>query len=168
MIGKPFMWARLAWTTRQLGELSGWLYAVILVLVVGEVVMRAIFGSPTSWTLEVSVMLAGVAYVLNGAALPQLDHIRIDLVVQRLPHTPRRVATIIAALVSGTYLLVLVFWGADQAATSIEFGERSGSVLNSPLPMVHKIAIPVAAAIMALGLVGGLLAGERGKDDPKS
>lgn len=157
------MWSRIEWATRQIGALSGWLYAIILVLTVGEVVMRTVFASPTSWTLEVSVMLAGIAYVLNGASVRQLDHIRIDLVVQRLPRRLRGIVALFAGAVSGGYLLVLVIWGYDQAATSVAFAESSGSILNSPLPMAHKIAIPLAAAIMMLGLIAGLAM--QGKDD---
>lgn len=137
-----------------IGQQAGWLYVVVCLLTILETVLRGAFGAPTIWTLELSLMLAGVAYLLNGVSFPQATgHIRIDLFHKRLRGWRRKLADAISALVASTYLLVIVWWGLDQAIPAVMFGERTGSGWNSPLPIVHKVAIPVAGLLILVALL---------------
>ena len=145
---------RLERAIHWIGQQAGWLYVVIVLLIILETALRTAFDAPTIWTLELSLMLAGSAYVLNGASFGQAsDHIRIDLLYRRLSGWRKRVADTLTAVVGVAYLGVVAIWGGQQALTAIAFGERSGSAWNSVLPMVHKSMIPVAAVLMAVALI---------------
>lgn len=137
-----------------IGQQSGWLYVIVSLLTILETVLRAVFGAPTIWTLELSLMLAGVAYLINGVSFPQATgHIRIDLFHKRLYGWRRKLADTISVVVASTYLGVIVWWGLDQAIPSLLYGERSGSGWNSPLPIIHKVAIPVAGLLILVALL---------------
>ncbi len=137
-----------------IGQQTGWLYVAIVMLIILETALRTAFNAPTIWTLELSLMLAGAAYLLNGASFGQASgHIRIDLLYRRLSGWRKRLADTLTAVVGMAYLGVVAVWGGQQAMTAIAFGERSGSAWNSVLPMVHKSMIPVAAVLMGVALI---------------
>lgn len=152
-----------------IGRQAGWLYVIICLLTISETVIRTVFDAPTIWTLEMSLILAGTAYLLNGASFPQATgHIRIDLVYRRLHGWRRRFADAVCVLVACAYLAVIVKWGAEQALSSWSFSERSGSAWNSPLPIVHKTMIPLAGFLMLVALLCQVVSGLRSGDTPNT
>lgn len=145
---------RLEQAIEWIGRQAGWLYVVVGLLTILETLLRTLFNAPTIWSLELSILLAGTAYLLNGASFSQADgHIRIDLLYRRLSGWRKQVADAITILIAGAYLIVVIWWGIDQALPALSYGERSGSAWNSPLPIVHKVAIPVAGTLMLIALL---------------
>lgn len=136
---------------RRIGEATSQLYLVVFVLTFGEVFLRYVFHSPTIWTLEVCIILAGVQYALSGAfALERDAHIRITLVYDRSPAWLQVLFDTVRFLCTAVFLGVVVWWGFKQAWPSLLAWEGSGTAWNSPQPAILKAAIPIAGLLMLL------------------
>lgn len=136
--------------SESVGTSVALLYLMVFAVTVFDVAMRYVFDSPTVWGLELVVAIAGIQYVLGGAQAIKNDaHVRIDVVYDQLPARVRRVMDVVAAALMTAFLLVVAYFGWEQAAPSLARGETSGAGWNSHAPMYMKLAIPVGAALMA-------------------
>ena len=137
--------------SQKLGDYSSLVYLVVFAVTIYDVTLRYFFNAPTIWGLELVIALAGVHYLLGGAAAVKNDaHVRIDFIYRLLPDRAKRVMSILAHLLSLCFLLAIVYYGSQQAWTSVLGGERTGAGWNSRAPMIMKLAIPVGAGLMAL------------------
>lgn len=143
-----------------LGRTAAWAFAAIVAIMVYEVVARYAFGAPTIWAHEVSVLLAGFAFVFGGAyCMAEGTHMRITVLVETRPRLAR-VSEWLGLLAGAVYLAGLAFaaWRmAERAIWRFSISgawdpERSGSTLNAPLPAYLK-AILFAGALLFLLLV---------------
>lgn len=135
---------------KLLGEGASWLYAVVFLITIFEVVGRYVFNAPTVWVLELSIALAGIQYAIGGAYAMQRDaHVRIDVIYNLCGPRVRAVFDILSLLVVVAVLVVIIRWGTIQAQDSITpTWQRTGSAWNSHAPVFMKIAIPVAGVLM--------------------
>ena len=84
----------------SLGSLSGIAIAVIMFLICAEVVFRYGFNNPILGTVEISEYML-VCIVFLGLGYTQLikGHIRIELVLERLPEKLQHILRIVALFV---------------------------------------------------------------------
>ena len=62
----------------SLGDYASLAFPLAFVLTVWEIVARAVFNSPTIWTLEIALLVSGIAYILVGPQTTALkSHISI-------------------------------------------------------------------------------------------
>lgn len=99
------------WTGRS----ARWLCAVLVVVMTYEVTMRHVFGAPTMWAYETSIMLGAAIYALAWSYTHRHhSHVRVDVFYTHL--SPRGKASID---VIGTLLLffplMILFVGASVA-----------------------------------------------------
>ena len=120
----------------RLSSVSGVLAAIVLfimTLVVGyEVLMRYVFVRPTIWAFELSMFLLAITTFIGLTyTLKEEGHIRVDVLVQRLPERRRYLLHIITSVLSAntyrTYPL--------EAVGSCSSGGRAASC-----PHPHKTA----------------------------
>ncbi len=126
----------------------------ITAVIVFEITLRSIFGKPTIWAHETSVMIFGAYSILAGAyALRYRAHVNMDLFYGRL--SPRGKAILDMA----TFTLFLVFcgillWqGAEFAWRSIGLQEVSVSYWRPPIWPV-KCTIAIGAFLILLQGIG--------------
>lgn len=146
----------------RVSETTGWivssLYLIVFVVTILDVGLRYFLNAPTIWGLELVIALAGIHYVIGGAqALKHDAHVKIDLIYRLLPQNVRKVMDVLAFLLSAVFLLVIAYYGTQQAWTSWLRGETSGAGWNSNAPMVMKIAIPIGAVLMILQLIASFI-----------
>ncbi|MGQ7793578.1 TRAP transporter small permease subunit [Faunimonas sp. B44] len=143
--------------SQKIGDYSSLVYLVVFAVTVYDVTLRYFFNAPTIWGLELVIALAGVHYLLGGAAAVKNDaHVRIDFIYRLLPERAKRVMSVFAHLLSLCFLLAILYYGSQQAWTSVLGGERTGAGWNSRAPMVMKLAIPIGAALMVLQILVNL------------
>ena len=135
----------------RLGTMIGALLVIATMIVVGySVVLRYAFGVPQVWTDElVSFWL--VAIVTLGAAdvLRRDEHIRIDLVTDRLP-TGAKAWIEIAGLVSVIlFSTVLTISGWEMVKFSWDVELLSEGYLELPM-WIPQSLIPVGFALMGV------------------
>lgn len=137
-----------------LNQLTSYFYLGVAAIVLLDTASRYLFASPTTWALEISLILCGIQFLVSGIGATASDsHIRIDSLHRLLPHRLKRIASDIAPFAALLFLGAIVYSGSIQAYPAITSIERTGSVLNSPMPLILKVLIPVVAAAMAVLVV---------------
>jgi TRAP-type C4-dicarboxylate transport system permease small subunit len=151
MMNSDIPQTRTARRLRVLEKGFGLLFILCVFLLGYEIVARYVFGAPTIWVHEATVILVGVNFAVGGIfVLYDRAHINIVVVYQSVPPAVQRIFDILISLVSTAYLCVLAYatWGV--AAQAWRLGEKSGTAWNPPLPMILKAALFASLAVMAL------------------
>ncbi len=122
------------------------LLAVIFVAFIVQIVMRYVFNWPVGWTTELS-LVAWLWLVLWGAAfvLKDDEEIRIDLLVDRLGPTGRRVVTVVACLA----ILVLFGMSLRPSYEYVAFMKvEKSSYLGVRMDITYSIYVVFVVAVL--------------------
>ncbi|MBO6674789.1 MAG: TRAP transporter small permease subunit [Rhizobiales bacterium] len=150
---------------KWLGRTASWCFGAIILVMVYEVVARYGFGAPTAWAHEVSVMLAGFAFIFGGAyCMAEGTHMRISVLVENRP-TLERLSHWLSVAAGLSYLSGLAYasWRmADRAIWRFALDgtwtpERTGSSFNAPVPAFLKGMLFVGAVLFLVVLVNEAL-----------
>jgi len=121
-------------------SVGGWTYVVITILICLDIVMRRLIGVSTGATTELSgyLMAVGMAWGLAGT-LHERAHVRIDVLVQKLPLAARAwlhvTSLLVLAIVAGFFT-----WGAVALAhDSWMLGATDLSTLQMPLALPQAL-----------------------------
>ena len=138
-----------------LNEIIGRVISTVAVLfaaiIIYDVVMRYAFHLPTRWAFDVSKQLYGFYFImLGGYALRHKEHVRVDLLIERLSAGATRWLEVAG------YLIFFFPFAWVFMTRSYEFALRSwmqgettyGSVQLPVYPL--KIAMALAAALLLL------------------
>lgn len=161
---------------RRIETAAAWIAIVILILVIGsvclEVVMRYFFRSPQIWVVELSEYALLYITFLGAAWLLGRDgHVRVDILIGRVPAPVRHRMELFGALVGLTVSIVLTVFGALVTWSHYARGLYKPTILEFPTWIVLAV-IPLGAALLALrflhrALVHGLaLRGAAVRDTP--
>jgi TRAP-type mannitol/chloroaromatic compound transport system permease small subunit len=122
----------------------------IFVLLILEILVRLVAGSPLVWTGELTQLLFGVYAVLSGGyILAHREHVNVDLLFSRLSRRSQATIDIATSFLTFLFIGALVYFGSSLAYESISFFERSQSAWNPPIWPV-KLMIPVGAVLLLL------------------
>jgi len=123
------------------------LFAATIVVITAQVLWRYAFGSPLVWTEELARYLF-MWITFLGAALAVRDgtHIRVTLLVDRLPAGVRRAMTVVQLLLMVLLMVFLVYVGAWYVRTN---AAARTPALGLPLSYAVYTSLPVA---MILGI----------------
>lgn len=137
--------------TRRIGNTLCWLFLISAVLTCYEIMMDAVFGAPTIWVHDTTLMMSATCFLFGGAyALERRDHIRITFVYDLLPKRAQRFCDLVSMLLALVYLLALGWFAGGQALESVMIVEMSGRAWNFPMPMVIRTAFFLGTALFAL------------------
>jgi TRAP-type mannitol/chloroaromatic compound transport system permease small subunit len=140
------------------GKAASFLILLIVILEAGEVILRYVFGSPTSWIWELCTMIAGSIFVLGGAwVLKEGKHVRTDVVFCRLPRKWQAIVDIIfffAIFVIFAY--VLIWKSGANAIYSWRINETTFTLWGPPLYYM-KTAIATGFILITLQAIGKLI-----------
>lgn len=135
---------------RALDQIAGLCLVVSMMLIVGNILLRAIFNSPILGTIDYVTFLTAVMIGLSLAyCAVHNGHIAVDLVMERLP------LKIQAAVDSITGLLSLAFWGLCAWQTCVYAGKMAaaGLVSSTTQTPVYPFIYLQAFGLLALSLV---------------
>jgi len=111
-----------------------------------QIAFRYLLNWPVGWTVEVCLTL-WLWLVLLGAALcvPDREHVRFDLLEQRLPPRARRVTGLLvaAALLAGFFAVLGPSWGYVSF-----YKIKRSATLRIPLSWVFSVFLLFAAALV--------------------
>lgn len=139
------------------GRLAGWMFFVIGIFIVYEVVARYVFLSPTVWSEELSRFLqVWATYLAAAHVLRKRQLIAIDIIVRTGGPRLRRWCESLALLVIIIFCLVAVYFGAGIAIDSIRIGRASSSMLAVP-SWLTELAIPVGFGLLLLQAMAELI-----------
>ncbi|MEI7969826.1 MAG: TRAP transporter small permease [Betaproteobacteria bacterium] len=141
------------------GRLGSLLFVAIVAITAWEVVLRYVFGAPTTWVHEVSVTLAAAAFVIGGPAVHAgRAHIAITAFLERVSPRWQVRLRVLHSLLTLAFLVLLAYAAIDQAWVSVRDMETSGTALNLPTPVFLKSLFAVACVLLCAQTLGHLLA----------
>ena len=135
--------------TRCIGALTSYAFLIIVAITAYEVVARYVFGSPTIWVHEFSVMLAAMAFLIGGPLVHQhRAHITISFFHERMRPGLRRWVDAFGALMVLVFLALLFRATSQQAWAALLTRETSGTALNLPIPLLLKVLFAACVLLM--------------------
>lgn len=131
--------------------LAPWAITAVIVL---EITLRSIFGKPTIWAHETSIMLFGVYSILAGAyALRYRAHVNMDLFYSRLSPRGKAILDMATFPLFLVFCAILLWQGTAFAWRSIGLREVSVSYWGPPIWPV-KCTIVIGAFLILLQGIG--------------
>lgn len=134
------------------GKTIAWLILPLVFSLGYEVVVRYLFGAPTTWAFDTSYMLYGTLFMLAAPfTLSVGGHVRGDMVYRLWP--VRVQATIDLILYLAVFfppMLAMLYIGWDYGYYAYSIGERSASSPGGPIIWPLKMVIPITAFLMLL------------------
>ncbi|MCL6607184.1 MAG: TRAP transporter small permease [Geminicoccaceae bacterium] len=159
MSGRPTLVDRF---TIAISRVTMLLFGVIVVATFYEVVMRYLFGSPTIWANELSLMVAGIGYLFAGVyAMQRREHIRITPLYDLAPPTLKRLFDLLALFCILAFATGMVVGGWTSAWRSLSTFERFGTAWDPPIPALLKPLILLTTVLIAIQAVSNFLADRR-------
>lgn len=133
-----------------IGTGVAYLIGPIFLLMLAEVFLRYLMGSPAVWTNELSQLLFGAYAVLAGGYIAITSgHVSVDILHSKLPARRRALVDTLTSVLFFLFLGALLYFGASFALESMETWERSQSAWNPPI-WPFKLMIPVSALLLLL------------------
>jgi len=132
----------------SLGDVASLAFPIAFFLTIWEIVARMVFNSPTVWTIEVALLISGIAYIALGPQTTALEsHIRIDVITNALSQKTQARLQVVATVASILFGVIVTYSGMRLAIPLLDGWERTGSALNSPAPSIIKMLIPCAGLV---------------------
>ncbi len=135
-----------------IGKAAGYLNLLLILVIVVDVTLRALFDQTAAWVGELSWHLFAIIFLLGiPYALQQDRHVRVDLFYERFSPEHQRLVNIVGALIFLLpWAIVLLITGWNFAAEAWASGEGSPNPngITSFFPI--KAMIPFAAALLLL------------------
>lgn len=133
--------------------------AVLVFFTFGQVVGRYVFGRSYGWVEELSVLiLCWTAWTTACLLLKDNRHLRVGIVVDRLPEKYRRLVRLSMGLVVFVFLIIILYAskGTIEAMADIQF-------ISLPIPINMKFySVPGGAALLAYYVIRALFSEFRG------
>ena len=141
-----------------IGRVASWLWVVLLVVIVLNVMLRYVFGKGRIEFEELQWHINAVAFLLAIAYAYRVDaHIRIDLVSVKLR---RRVQVWIefygTLLLLMPFIAVVVWFGWPFVAHSFSVSEISPSPSGLPFRWLLKAVLPLAFLLLLIAVASRL------------
>ena len=120
-------------------------------LVTGAVVVRYVFNWPVVWVPEiVGYLMVALVFLALGETMLAGRHIKIDLVVGRLPRRLRDIVELFTLTLSVGVAGFFSWHGLDTMLRSLDYGRRDAfGALNMPL-WIPQMAMPIGLSILTL------------------
>ncbi len=161
------MYQGLEWLSRRAMWVAGFCYLLITVLICFDIFARQLLGFSTESTIELTgyLMAVGMSWGLAGT-LFERGHVRIDVLVQRMPLRVRvwlHLASLLALVVSTGFY---VYGAVSIAKDSFAFNATDLTTIRTPLVLPQGIwaagfvLLLLAAIALALRSVGELMRGD--------
>lgn len=144
--------ARFAGLTKALHYVSGALLVGLMLMIVANIVGRWAFNRPVRGTVELTeIAMVGIVFLGFAYAQVREDHIKVDLVYDKLGRRGRMVLGVFAAIVSFATVAVMA-WRLYDYVGVLEASGRTTSSLSLPLYWVAWLGV-AGLIIYAVGVI---------------
>lgn len=142
--------------SRRVGRAAAWLYPVLVVVLIVNVVLRYGVGrgfielEELQWHLFAAAFLLGFAYTYA-----EDEHVRVDLLHARLSEKQRAAVELLGCmLLLLPFTLIVGSWAFDFFLVSWNLGERSPMPSGLPARYVIKAILFVSIALLGFQTLG--------------
>ena len=119
---------------RLMGACAGWLFIGCACFITFDVIARRFFGFSTQSSVELSGYMLGIGIAWGlAAALEARAHVRIDVLIQRMPAALRRHLHWLALVMLAVFAGFLVYGAWQTTMESWDFKATDNSLLKTPL-----------------------------------
>lgn len=142
----------------RIGEWISWLWLLLLVVIVGNVTLRYVFGEGRIELEEIQWHLYSIGFLLGLSYAFQADaHIRVDVLSQRLPARWRAWLELYGLLLALLPFVTLVLWySVPFVVSSWAVSEISPSPGGLPLRWLIKAVLPLGFILLFLAALSRL------------
>ncbi len=136
----------------QLSHGISWVYALLIIVIIAQVVLRKGFSSGLIVLEELQWHLYAVG-VMFGMAYAQVTnaHVRVDLLHSKFKQSTKHVIEIIGiAFLLLPFLGIIFFHSLDFVEDSWRTNEHSAAPAGLPYRWIIKSMIPISVALLAL------------------
>lgn len=143
----------------MVARIMNWAVLVLFALLLTDVVMRYVAGSPIHWSFQASKLLFGVYAILGGGyLLARRDHVNVDLFYANFSRRKQALVDILTSFLFFLLLIVLIRESWSLASDSVARWEVDYlAIWKAPL-WPSKCLIVVAAVLLFLQGVVKLIA----------
>jgi len=114
------------------------------------VFLRYVLGASTVWQTELAVYFLMFAAFVGGAyGLKHGDHVKLDVVVNRLPGRARLLVNLVAAALGFLFVAIIGVLSFELWWDAVQTGRRSSTAWNIPLGYPYFM-LPLGMTLMAL------------------
>ncbi|ARF14928.1 TRAP transporter small permease [Sporosarcina ureae] len=137
-------------------KMEEWLLIIstlfIVALVFLQVLSRYVFNISVGWSAELArYLLIWITWISMSYTIRKNDHIKITLLVDRLPMNVQKVVQVIVVLLWSVFAFVMAIVGTQVVQTLKLMGQKT-STLGLPMWVVYLI-IPIGGVLMLIRLV---------------
>lgn len=124
----------------HVGRFAMYLFFVMGAILLASTASRLVLGVPINWALEMSQFLLSAYYLLGGAYTMQLgQHVRMDLIYDRLSARNRAITDAFTILFVIFYLAVLLGGGLSSTNYAIVYNQKNYSAWSPVLWPIKTI-----------------------------
>lgn len=143
----------LGWLSSRVGVGAAASILMMVLLILTEVILRTMFNRSTLLAHEYSgYLMIFFAFASLAEVLRKDRHIKIRLVISRLPHKVQKVLDVFTSLLALSLAVYMIFWSFDMALFSFQRMETAQTVMEMPL-FIPMFFIPFGLAFFALQCV---------------
>ncbi|PID21756.1 C4-dicarboxylate ABC transporter permease [Sporosarcina sp. P3] len=137
-------------------KMEEWLLIIstlfIVALVFLQVLSRYVFNISVGWSAELArYLLIWITWISMSYTIRKNDHIKITLLVDRLPVNVQKVVQVLVVLLWSVFAFVMAIVGTQVVQTLKLMGQKT-STLGLPMWVVYLI-IPIGGVLMLIRLV---------------
>ncbi|WP_372426772.1 TRAP transporter small permease subunit [Salinarimonas chemoclinalis] len=137
---------------RVVGEAFSWIWAILIVLIVGNVVLRYAVGTNFVALEELQWHLYAIGFMMGlGYTLLKDGHVRVDVVAERWPHRRRAWVELLGLLFFvAPFIYVVIAYGLPFVERSWNLNETSPAPGGLPARWFIKSFIITAFAFLGI------------------
>lgn len=137
------------------GRWLSWIWLLLLVVIVGNVLLRYVFGEGRIELEEIQWHLYSIGFLIGFSYAYQSDsHIRVDVVSERLPLRWRAWLELYGILLALVPFIVLVLWySVPFVIASWQLGEVSQAPGGLPYRWAIKAVLPLGFVLLLLAVI---------------
>jgi TRAP-type mannitol/chloroaromatic compound transport system permease small subunit len=142
----------------RIGEAISWLWLLLMVTIVGNVVLRYAFGEGRVEFEEIQWHIYACGFLLGLAYAYQADsHIRVDVLHERLTVRTRAWIELYGTLLFVLpFIAVILIFGVPFVTASFHMGEVSQAPGGLPLRWLIKAALPIGFGLLLIAAIARL------------
>jgi TRAP-type C4-dicarboxylate transport system permease small subunit len=135
------------------GVLQGWLLILMMCLIMVDVISRYLLNNPISIGEEYGAyMLVAITCMGLAYSWQEGSHVRIELLVNRLPQAPRQWLRLITVFMAFVFSVFMIIASYQLVSLSFLFGTRSGSWTGTPIAW-PQITLVIGSVLLFFQLI---------------
>ncbi|WP_017756228.1 TRAP transporter small permease [Calidifontibacillus oryziterrae] len=135
------------------------LLTILIIAVFAQVVFRFVLEQPLAWTEELArYCLVWITFLGAAYAMSKKAHIGLEFFKDRLPKLGRDFLTILSALVSIAFFVILLVQGYELVNRSMA---QLSPVLRLPMGVVYAV-MPISAILLIINTISITIHGVKG------